>query len=82
MPFVTYKGSGNGYLLILTNRKRPGGTLRDTDEIPVAIHYVPRDEVVAVSEQDLEILKEQNHIGNEKLQVYTPDKATIKPLFS
>jgi diaminopimelate epimerase len=81
MPFVTYKGSGNGYLLILTNKKRPGGTLRTTDEIPVAALYVLKDQIIAVSEQDFEILKEQSHIGNEKLEVYTPDKAIIKPLF-
>jgi hypothetical protein len=68
LKFVKYAGTAKGYLLILTNKKRPGGTLRLADEIPVAALYVPKGEVIAVSEQDFEILNEQGHIANGRLQ--------------
>jgi diaminopimelate epimerase len=67
LKFVKYDGNGNGYLLILTNKKRSPSTIPAADEVPVAALYVKKDEVVAVSEQDFDILNGQGHIGNDRL---------------
>jgi hypothetical protein len=64
---VKYDGNGNGYLLILTNKKRPPSTIPAADEVPVAALYLKKDDVVAVSDQDFDILNEQGHIGNDRL---------------
>ncbi len=64
---MKYDGNGNGYLLILTNKKRRSNTRPAADEVPVATLYVKKDEVIALSDQDFEILKEQGHIANDRL---------------
>jgi hypothetical protein len=68
LKFVRYDGTGNGYLLILTNKKRSGELMREAGEVPVAALYIPNGQIVAVSEQDFQILNEQGHIGKEKLR--------------
>jgi hypothetical protein len=68
LKLVKYDGTAKGYLLILTNKKRPGGTLRSADEVPVAALYLPKGELIAVSDQDFEILNEQGHIAKDRLQ--------------
>jgi hypothetical protein len=72
LKLITYDGAGNGYLLILTNKKRPGGTLREAGEVPVAALYVLKNQVIAVSDQDYDILNEQGHIGDDKLHDWKP----------
>ncbi len=67
MKFVKYDGNGNGYLLILTNKKRSPSTIPLLMKVPVAALYVKKDEVVAMSEEDFEILNGQGHIGNDRL---------------
>jgi sorbitol-specific phosphotransferase system component IIA len=66
LKFVKYDGYADGYLLILTNKKRSSGTIGLVDEIPVARLYVQKGQVIAVSDQNFETLKEQGHITNTK----------------
>jgi len=79
LPFVTYKGSGHGYLIILTNRKAKQRAIPTEDEVPVAMLYIPKNQAIALSDGDLTILKEQNHIGKDKLEEVPEDNS--KPIF-
>ena len=66
MYYLTYRGSGSGYLIILTKEKRKLASKESPE--PVAVLYVKKDERIAVSDGDFEILKEQGHIGKDKLE--------------
>jgi hypothetical protein len=85
LSFVTYNGAGSGYLLILTNKKRSERPiLPPTDEMPVGLLYILKGQIVAVSEQDLQILMNWNHIGKGKLEEVPPppppDKLVVQSL--
>jgi len=83
LKFVKYGGKANGYLLILTNKKRLAGSIPQADEVPVAVLYAPKGQVIAVSELDFEILKEQGHIAKGQL-MEVPEKTVdeTKPILS
>jgi hypothetical protein len=74
LPFVTYNGPAKGYLLILTNKKRTEETPAEGDQVAVAALYLRQGRKIAVSDFDLQILKDQRHIGKGKLEIVSEDK--------
>ncbi|MGB9022765.1 MAG: hypothetical protein WCC94_04940 [Candidatus Bathyarchaeia archaeon] len=66
MKFVKYNGHATGYLLI--NKKRRASDISAADEVPVPVLYRSRNQVIAVSDRDFEIVEEQGHIAGDNLQ--------------
>jgi hypothetical protein len=71
LRFVRYNGPASGYLLILTDESREK-SIASAYEHPAGIMYVPKGQVVALSELDFEILRRQAHIGKDKLEETSP----------
>jgi phosphoribosylcarboxyaminoimidazole (NCAIR) mutase len=81
LKFVKYDGTAHGYLLILTNKKRPSNIPSMADEIPVATLYVQKGHTVAMTDADFLILTEQGHIGSDRLKEVPEEKTdTSKPI--